>query len=140
MEGEGEFTGEDAYHQFGQLANVFYETGPGLPDPPPVADGQRLFRLPAPGAGAPADYVRYSFTFWEDVDYYSGQVKVVSGSSASCQLLSRPSGYLANRTQVLLKLINPPLFDFRRRHYAPPSTLSPVYVTCTEINPKTVFM
>ena len=27
--------------------------------------------------------MRYSFTFWEDVDYYSGQVKVVSGSGTS---------------------------------------------------------
>ena len=30
MEGEGEFVGEDAYAQFGQLANVFYDAGPGL--------------------------------------------------------------------------------------------------------------
>ena len=30
MEGEGEFVGEGAYTQFGQLANVFHETGPGL--------------------------------------------------------------------------------------------------------------
>ena len=29
MAGEGEFTGEDAYSQFGQLANVFYNSGPG---------------------------------------------------------------------------------------------------------------
>ena len=83
MEGEGEFTGEDAYHQFGQLANVFYETGPGLLIHPlwqtASADfvALRLEQEPQP------DYVRYSFTFWEDVDYYSGQVKVVSGSGTS---------------------------------------------------------
>ena len=29
MKGEGEFIGEDAYTQFGQLANVFYSGGPG---------------------------------------------------------------------------------------------------------------
>ena len=30
MAGEGEFVGEDAYSQFGMLANVFYEDTPGL--------------------------------------------------------------------------------------------------------------
>ena len=30
MEGEGEFAGEGAYGQFGQLASVFYQGGPGL--------------------------------------------------------------------------------------------------------------
>lgn len=30
MRGEGEFCGEDAYAQFGELANVFYEKGPGI--------------------------------------------------------------------------------------------------------------
>ena len=29
MAGEGEFVGEDAYAQFGQLANAFYDGGPG---------------------------------------------------------------------------------------------------------------
>ena len=51
MKGEGEFIGEDAYTQFGQLANVFYSGGPGQLIPPPVADRQRLFCLPAAGAG-----------------------------------------------------------------------------------------
>ena len=40
MEGEGEFVGADAYSQFGQLANVFYDSGPGPSRqprrPPPV--------------------------------------------------------------------------------------------------------
>lgn len=34
MKGEGEFIGEDAYTQFGQLANVFYSGGPGQLIPP----------------------------------------------------------------------------------------------------------
>ena len=74
MEGEGEFVGEGAYSQFGQLANVFHENGPGLLIHPVWQAASayfvtlRLEQEPLP------DYVRYSFSFWEDVDYYSGQV------------------------------------------------------------------
>ena len=52
MEGEGEFVGPDAYSQFGQLANMFYNGGTA--DPPAVAGGQRLFRVFAAGTRAPA--------------------------------------------------------------------------------------
>ena len=75
MEGEGEFVGEGAYTQFGQLANVFHETGPGLLIHPiwQAASAYfvslRLDQEPLP------NYVRYSFSFWEDVDYYSGEVQ-----------------------------------------------------------------
>ncbi len=78
MEGEGEFVGADAYSQFGQLANVFYDSGPGLLVHPlwQVASAYfvslRLAQEPRP------DYVRYSFTFWEDVSYYSGEVRTFS--------------------------------------------------------------
>ena len=63
--GEGEFVGADAYSQFGQLASVFYDSGPGLLVHPlwQAASAYfvalRLEREPRP------DYVRYSFTFWE---------------------------------------------------------------------------
>ena len=73
MEGEGEFVGEGAYSQFGQLANVFYEEGPGLLIHPVWQAASayfvslRLEQEPLP------DYVRYSFTFWEDADYYNGR-------------------------------------------------------------------
>ena len=75
MEGEGEFVGADAYSQFGQLANVFYDSGPGLLVHPLWQTASayfvalRLEQEPRP------DYVRYSFTFWEDVSYYSGEVR-----------------------------------------------------------------
>ena len=75
MEGEGEFVGEGAYSQFGQLANVFYEEGPGLLIHPVWQAASayfvslRLEQEPLP------DYVRYSFTFWEDADYYNGAVR-----------------------------------------------------------------
>ena len=65
MEGEGEFVGADAYSQFGQLANVFYDSGPGLLVHPLWQTASayfvalRLEQEPRP------DYVRYSFEFWE---------------------------------------------------------------------------
>ena len=65
MEGEGEFVGEGAYAQFGQLANVFYDSGPGLLVHPlwQVANAYfvslRVEQEPRP------DYVSYTFTFWE---------------------------------------------------------------------------
>ena len=83
MEGEGEFVGEGAYSQFGQLANVFYEEGPGLLIHPVWQAASayfvslRLEQEPLP------DYVRYSFTFWEDADYYNGAVRVESSAGAA---------------------------------------------------------
>lgn len=72
MEGEGEFVGPDAYAQFGRLANVFYDGGPGLLIHPlwQAANAYfvclRLEQEPRP------DYVRYSFSFWEDDSWYTG--------------------------------------------------------------------
>ncbi len=72
MEGTGEFVGEGAYSQFGALANVFYENGPGLLVHPLWQPANayfvslRLEEEPRP------DYVRYSFAFWEDDSRYTG--------------------------------------------------------------------
>ena len=72
MEGEGEFVGQGAYALFGQMANVFYDGGPGLLVHPlwQAANAYfvslRLEQEPRP------DYVRYSFTFWEDDSWYTG--------------------------------------------------------------------
>lgn len=72
MKGEGEFVGEGAYGQFGQLANTFYLEGPGLLVHPLWQASNayfvslRLEQEPRP------DYVRYSFEFWEENDLCSG--------------------------------------------------------------------
>ena len=82
MRGEGEFVGENAYAQFGQLANTFYEEGPGILVHPLWQTAKayfvalRLEQEPRP------DYVRYSFEFWEAIDTYSGQVKGLSAPTA----------------------------------------------------------
>ena len=73
--------GEGAYSQFGELANVFHENGPGLLIHPVWQAASayfvtlRLEQEPLP------NYVRYSFSFWEDVDYYSGAASVQTAGS-----------------------------------------------------------
>ena len=82
MEGEGEFVGPDAYAQFGKLANVFYEDGPGLLVNPlwQTANAYfvslRLEQEPRP------DYVRYSFAFWEDDSWYTGLAAQTAGAQS----------------------------------------------------------
>lgn len=72
MEGEGEFAGPGAYSEFQKLACVFYEPGPGLLVHPlwqaasAYFTALRLEQAPRP------DYVRYSFTFWEERSPYAG--------------------------------------------------------------------
>lgn len=81
MAGEGEFVGEGAYRQFGMLANVFYEDGPGMLIHPVWQASSayfvslRLEQEPRP------DYVRYSFVFWEDHSQYTG-LAVRAGNGA----------------------------------------------------------
>ena len=83
MAGEGEFVGENAYSQFGMLANVFYEDTPGLLVHPlwQVSNAYfvslRLEQEPRP------DYVRYSFVFWEDYSQAGDLVLRVTGSGGT---------------------------------------------------------
>lgn len=85
MAGEGEFVGEDAYSQFGMLANVFYEDNPGLLVHPlwQVSNAYfvslRLEQEPRP------DYVRYSFVFWEDYSQTGDLVLRVTGSTGGTE-------------------------------------------------------
>lgn len=96
LEGEGEFVGPNAYSQFGLLANVFYQPGPGLLIHPlwQVSNAYftalRLEQEPRP------DYVRYSFSFLEDSGYYSGQIQSIPASNPSP---SSPNGYTQPATQ-----------------------------------------
>lgn len=89
MKGEGEFIGEDAYTQFGQLANVFYSGGPGQLIHPLWQTANAYFVSLRLEQEPMRDYVRYSFEFWEEVNYYSGQVRTwtaqTSQSSGSDQ-------------------------------------------------------
>lgn len=72
LRGEGVFSGEGAYRQFRELAEVFQESGPGLLIHP-VWQAERVYFVELKVEEKPLpDYVRYSFTFWEDWSGYSG--------------------------------------------------------------------
>lgn len=81
MTGEGEFWGEDAYEQFKQLATVFYHEGPGTLLHP-VWQTSRAYFVGLSLAQEPRkDYVRYTFTFWEDYDKYSQRLTTPTAQS-----------------------------------------------------------
>ena len=66
MRGEGEFQGANAYEQFKKLASVFYEETPGtLVHPLWDTTTAWLVELKLEQEPRP-DYVKYSFTFWEE--------------------------------------------------------------------------
>lgn len=72
LRGEGVFAGENAYRQFRELAEVFQEGGSGLLVHP-VWQSERVYFVELRVEERPLpDYVRYSFTFWEDWSGYSG--------------------------------------------------------------------
>lgn len=70
MRGEGEFVGEDAYRQFKALASVFYDEGPGMLVHPLWDASLSWFMTLKLEQEPRADYVKYSFEFWEDYPGY----------------------------------------------------------------------
>lgn len=76
MAGEGEFVGEGAYEEFGRLANAFYDPGPGLLVHPLWQTARAHFVSLRLEQEPRADYVRYSFEFWEDSGLDAGVKKV----------------------------------------------------------------
>ena len=81
MEGGGEFVGEGAYAQFGQLANIFYEDSPGLLVHPLWQAANAYFVSLRVEQEPRPDFVRYSFTFWEEYGLYSGLATKTAGES-----------------------------------------------------------
>lgn len=65
MRGEGEFFGPNAYDQFKALASVFYDDTPGVLVHPVWQTVNAYFVELALEQEPRADYVRYSFAFWE---------------------------------------------------------------------------
>lgn len=82
MKGEGEFAGPGAYEQFGRLANVFYAGGPGLLIHPLWQTANAYFVQLSLEQQPRPDYVRYTFTFWEDAGWYADAPRRVSGAAA----------------------------------------------------------
>lgn len=71
MTGEGEFYGPGAYDEFKKLATVFYQSGPGALIHPVWQSAKAYFVDLALAQEPRKDYVRYTFTFWEDFEGYS---------------------------------------------------------------------
>ena len=83
LRGEGVFSGEGAYRQFRELAEVFQESGPGLLIHP-VWQAERVYFVELKVEEKPLpDYVRYSFTCWEDWSGYSGGLTEQDGGTES---------------------------------------------------------
>lgn len=66
MEGEGAFTGEDAYDEFKKLASVFCEGGAGVLAHPVWQTTKAYFVSLELTQEPLRDYVRYRFVFWEE--------------------------------------------------------------------------
>lgn len=98
MEGEGEFFGPDAYDEFRKLASVFYQEGPGVLVHPVWQSTNVYFVGLALAQEPKQDYVRYTFTFWEDDGRYSqklvpvGQKKTTAAVSKSASVSSAGNG------------------------------------------------
>lgn len=76
MRGEGEFVGPDAYEEFKKLATVFYLPGAG-PLVHPVWQSAEVYFVDLRLRQEPrADYVSYSFTFWEKQSETSSQPRL----------------------------------------------------------------
>lgn len=82
MAGEGEFVGEGAYQKFGELASVFYDPGPGELVHPLWQTAKAHFVSLRLEQEPTADYVRYSFVFWEDVGTETAGSRVRTGTQA----------------------------------------------------------
>ena len=76
MRGQGEFAGKGAYSEFKRLAAVFYEPTAGTLVHPVWQAAQVYFAELKLEQEPRADYVRYSFVFWEDLYPYESGLTV----------------------------------------------------------------
>lgn len=100
MRGEGEFVGAGAYKEFKKLASVFYEKSAGLLIHPVWQTAQAYFAELTLEQEPRADYVRYSFVFWEDlVEHDTALSNVDSGTTEIAQSESAQ----ARKTHTVVK-------------------------------------
>ncbi|MBQ3404927.1 MAG: LysM peptidoglycan-binding domain-containing protein [Oscillospiraceae bacterium] len=78
LRGEGEFAGPGAYEEFKKLASVFYEGTPGVLVHPVWQSSVAFFVGLSLTMEPSADYVAYSFEFWERCPGYDGEIKAVN--------------------------------------------------------------
>ena len=93
MRGEGEFLGPGAYDEFKKLASVFLTDGPGLLVHPVWQTTNAHFVELKLTQEPRENYVRYTFTFWEDYAGYTAEPVRIAGKR------SPASGFSAAETK-----------------------------------------
>lgn len=83
LRGQGEFVGEGAYEEFRRLEAVFRQEGPGLLVHPVWQTAEAYFVELSLSQEPRADYVRYTFTFWEAYGGHSTGTTVKDGDSTA---------------------------------------------------------
>ena len=83
MRGEGEFVGEGAYDEFKKLATVFYDEGPGILVHPVWQTANAYFVELSLSQEPRADYVKYTFTFWEEFDGHGTGTRVTAATGGT---------------------------------------------------------
>lgn len=82
MQGEGEFVGPEAYETFKQLASLFYENSPGVLIHTLWQTSNAYFVGLTLQQEPRADYVKYTFEFWECYDFYDTAGSAVTAAAA----------------------------------------------------------
>lgn len=83
LRGSGEFVGKGAYDKFKELASVFYEETPGVLIHPVWMTTTAWFAALELRQEPRADYVAYSFEFWETVGGEDTKLTAVSTGGGS---------------------------------------------------------
>lgn len=100
MRGEGEFVGEGAYDKFRELAELFREDTAGLLIHPLWTAANAWFVGLKLEQEPRADYVRYSFEFWEDRNGGNTALKAVDTASVSAGSAAERAGEGSTRHTV----------------------------------------
>ncbi|MEG2988520.1 MAG: LysM peptidoglycan-binding domain-containing protein [Oscillospiraceae bacterium] len=90
MKGEGEFFGPHAYEQFKRLATLFYADKPGVLVHPEWMATNAYFVQLALMEEPREDYVRYTFTFWENMSTGTAAFQGVTAPSGGTGEVSKP--------------------------------------------------
>lgn len=100
MEGEGVFSGENAYKEFKKLASVFYAGGPGMLVHPVWQVAQAYFAVLEVMQQPLEDYVRYRFEFWETSPAETALILLSPGREAKTAAKASPEAEKKSYTVV----------------------------------------
>lgn len=102
LRGEGAFYGEGAYDEFKKLASVFYDETPGALIHPVWQLTNVYFVELSLNQEPTADYVSYTFEFWECYDgYESGAVKVTTSTKNTAAATSDKVYYTVKKGDTM---------------------------------------